>query len=209
MKDIELEFSEQSINIYCKKEEIGTIHWKINPCHNQNYYLDIDFVSPNVTEAVFKEIATRLKKPLQVMISSEEKEKVAFLESAGFVCKRKCYETEAEKQDYIGETCEGKIRYSFAGQDMYRQCCELMLERYCLLHQNINPWTGSRDDFFKELPDCVAYACSKGETFSFAFIEHGEIAYVYGTDIMNFRAFSQGLITELFKKLANGTMTRG
>ena len=202
MKEIELEFNEQAITVFYKKEKAGTIRWNINPYHNRNYYLDMDFVSLDCGEVreMFEEIALKLKKPLQVMISSEENEKVAFLESAGFVCKRRCYETEAEKQDYIGQNCAGEIRYAFAGQDIYQQCCELMLDRYCLLHKAINPWTGSREDFFKELPDCVAYTCIDGKLSCFAFIEKEEIAYVYGTDQKEFRSFSEELITKMFQE---------
>ena len=202
MKKIELEFNEQLITVYFKKENVGTIRWSINQYHNRNYYLDIAFALLNFAEAkeLFKEIAFKLKKPLQVMLSSAEKEKVAFLESAGFVCKRKCYETEAEKQDYIGQICEREIQYAYAGQDIYQQCCELMLDRYCLLHKAINPWTGSREDFFKELPDCVVYTCIGGEVSCFAFIEDAEIAYVYGRNISEFQLFAQALVTELFKK---------
>ena len=202
MKEIELEFIEQLITVYYKKEKAGTIHWNINPYHKRNYYLDMDFVLPDVAEArgMFEEIALKLKKPLQVMLSSEEKTKVAFLESVGYVCKRKCYETEAEKQDYIGQNCGSEIRYSFAGQEIYKQCCELMLDRYCLLHKDINPWTGSREDFFGELPARVAYTCTGGKLSCFAFIEDGEIAYVYGTDKKEFCSFSQGLVAELFKE---------
>ena len=202
MKDTEFNFDGQSITVFIKKENAGTIRWSINPYHNRNYYLDIDFVLLNFAETkeLFQEIACKLKKPLQVMLSSAEKEKVAFLESAGFVCKRKCYETEAEKQEYIGQICEREIQYAYAGQDIYKQCCELMLNRYRLLHKAINPWTGSREDFFKELPDCVAYTCIGGEVSCFAFIEDAEIAYVYGRNISEFRLFAQALVTELFKK---------
>lgn len=202
MKDTEFNFDGQSITVFIKKENAGTIRWSINPYHNRNYYLDIDFVLLNFAETkeLFQEIACKLKKPLQVMLSSAEKEKVAFLESAGFVCKRKCYETEAEQQEYIGQICEREIQYAYAGQDIYKQCCELMLNRYRLLHKAINPWTGSREDFFKELPDCVAYTCIGGEVSCFAFIEDAEIAYVYGRNISEFRLFAQALVTELFKK---------
>ena len=200
MKDTEFNFDGQSITVFIKKENAGTIRWSINPYHNRNYYLDIDFVLLNFAETkeLFQEIACKLKKPLQVMLSSAEKEKVAFLESAGFVCKRKCYETEAEQQEYIGQICEREIQYAYAGQDIYKQCCEL--NRYRLLHKAINPWTGSREDFFKELPDCVAYTCIGGEVSCFAFIEDAEIAYVYGRNISEFRLFAQALVTELFKK---------
>ena len=202
MRELELCYHEQTITVIYKNETLGTIRWKINPYHSQNNYLDMDFVSLDFAEAreLFEEISLTLKKSLQVMLPSEEKTKIAFLESAGFTCKRKCYEIEAKKQDYIGENCESEISYSFVGQEIYNQCCETMLDRYCLLHKDINPWTGSRDEFFEELPECVAYTCTDGEVSNFAFIESGEIAYVYGTDIREFRLFSQGLVTELFKE---------
>ncbi len=200
--EIELEFNKQAITVYYKKEKVGAIRWNINPYHNRNYYLDMDFVSLDFAEAeeMFEEITLKLKKPLQVMISSEEKKKIAFLESAGFICKRKCYEVEAEQPDYIGLNREREIPYAYVGQDIYKQCCELMLDRYCLLHKDINPWTGSREAFFEELPECVAYTCIGGEVSCFAFVENEEIAYVYGRDRREFRLFAQGLVTEWFKK---------
>lgn len=123
---------------------------KTNPLHNVNYYLDIDFTGLDVTNAkkIFEELAQSLDKPLQVMISSEEAEKIEILKAAGFTCKRKCYEVEAGKQDYIDDNVEGELWYSFVGEESYEQCCELMLNRYILTHRNINPWTGTKEEFF-------------------------------------------------------------
>ncbi len=175
---------------------------KNNPLHNANYYLDIDFAGLDVSNAKKKieEIAQSLDKPLQVMISSEEAEKIEILKAAGFTCKRKCYELEAGKRDYIGDNVEGELWYSFVGEESYEQCCELMLNRYILTHRNINPWTGTKEEFFSELPECVVCLCMDGKLASFAFVEDDEIAYVWGENAQVFHKFAQMLLTEMFRK---------
>lgn len=175
---------------------------KTNPLHNANYYLDTDFTGLDVTNAkkIFEEFAQSLDKPLQVMLSSEEVENIEILKVAGFTCKRKCYEVEAGKQDYIGDKVEGKLLYSFAGEESYEQCRELMLDRYILTHRNINPWTGTKEEFFSELPECVVYFCMDGKLASFAFVEDDEIAYVWGDNVQVFHKFAQVLVSEMFQK---------
>ena len=58
MKEIELKFNEQTITVFYKKENVGTIRLKTNPYHNQNYYLDMDFVTLDFAEVreLFEEI---------------------------------------------------------------------------------------------------------------------------------------------------------
>lgn len=155
---------------------------KTNPLHNANYYLDADFTGLDVTNAkkIFEEFAQSLDKPLQVMISSEE--------------------AEAGIQDYVGDKVEGKLLYSFAGEESYEQCRELMLDRYILTHRNINPWTETKEEFFSELPERVEYFCKEGKLESFAFIEDDEIAYVWGDNVQVFHKFAQVLVTEMLQK---------
>ena len=175
---------------------------KINPLHNANYYLDVNFEGINVENAkeVFEEFAKDLDKPLQIMLSSKETEKIAILKAAGFICKRKCYEVEAKSQDYIGGNGEGKVQWSRVGEGVYEQCCERMLERYISTHSAINPWSGSKEDFCAELPECVAYSCMDEKPTSLAFVEEEEIAYVCGENLQEFRAFAKVLIAEMFDK---------
>lgn len=178
------------------------INLKINPLHNRNYYADIDYTGLDVKNAgkSFEEIARGLDKPLQVMISSGEVSKIAVLEAAGFQCKRKCYEIEAQRQDYIGEDCEAEVLYSYAGEEVYGQCCELMLNRYIMTHEGVSPWTGSKEAFWVELPERVAYFLTDGMVSCFAFVEAEEIAYVYGESLQEFRIFAQALSLAMFRK---------
>ena len=175
---------------------------KINPLHNANYYLDVNFDGVNIENAkdIFQEFAKELDKPLQIMLSSKDTEKIEMLKAAGFVCKRKCYEVEAEEQDYIGGKGDGIVQYSHVGETVYEQCCGRMLDRYILTHKDINPWSGSKEDFCAELPENVAYFCMDENLTSFAFVEEEEIAYVYGENLQEFRMFAKVLIAEMFGK---------
>lgn len=173
---------------------------KINPLHNANYYLDVNFDGINIENAkeLFDEFAKDLDKPLQIMLSSEDTEKIEILKAAGFACKRKCYEVEAKEQDYVGGKGEGKVQYSHIGENVYEQCREQMLNRYILTHKYVNPWSGSKEEFWAELPRCVACFCVAENPISFAFVEDGEIAYVYGENLQEFRVFAKALIAEMF-----------
>ena len=57
-----------------------------------------------------------------------------------------------------------------------------------------------KEEFWTELPKCVAYFCMGGTPTSFAFVEDEEIAYVYGENLQEFRAFAKVLIAEMFDR---------
>lgn len=148
---------------------------------------------------IFDILIEKIKKPLQVMISSEEINTISFLKEAGFLCKRKCYEVEAKIQDYIGRKIDIPLFCSNAGESIYEKCCGMMLNRYISTHNAISPWTGTEEEFYRNLPDKVFYDSTDGTVKNFAFIEAGEIAYVYGTDSADFLAFAESLLTTMFK----------
>ena len=202
MNDIRVEFKEQRAEVFCCNEKIGIVSFKRNPVHNQNLYLDLQFeyYDLEIAKCVFKELRKHSKTSLQIMLPSTAQEVIMFIKSAGVVCKRKCYEVEADACNYIGRTVEYPLGYAKVGQAIYEQCCDRMLERYILTHKDINPWTGSRDDFYKLLPKTVYYDTYNGKIRNLAFVENNEIAYVCGVDIDGFGIFAEGLLTDLFGK---------
>ena len=202
MSNIEVHFNDNNIDVYIDDTYMGNIVYSINPYHNGHFYLNLQLqqYDTGVAKELFDLISKKLDKPLQIMLSSEEKDTISFIQKAGFNCKRKCYEVEAGKQDYIGDSVEGELWYSFVGEESYEQCCKLMLNRYILTHRNINPWTGTKEEFFSELPECVVCLCMDGKIACFAFVEDDEIAYVYGENVQFFHKFAQVLVTELFQK---------
>ena len=190
------------LNISINEECIGSIGYSINPYHNRHYYLKLHLLRYDIgiAKEIFALVSSRLNKPLQVLLESTEKEIISFIQEAGFCCKRKCFETKAIKQDYVGETTADSLSHVTKGNAIYEACCDIMLDRYIATHERINPWTGTKESFSMLLPQIVFYERDNGKIKNFAFAEDNEIAYVYGTDRDSFTNFAQRLITEMFKE---------
>ena len=202
MVNVQLDATDDVLNININGECIGDIEYSTNPYHDRHYYLKLHLqqYDAEVAKEIFALISSILDKPLQVMISSTEKEIVSFIQKAGFCCKRKCYACEVLKQDYIGVSRTETLSYATKGNSAYETCCEIMLDRYITTHKGISPWTGIREEFFALLPQVVFYELDNNIFKNFAFVEDNEIAYVYGTDRIAFNNFAQRLITELFEQ---------
>lgn len=188
--------------VFTNGKEIGTILFSLNPCHRGHFYLKLQLqeYDTDCAKDIFSILRQKLNKPLQVMISSNEQNAVSFLDAAGFSCVRKCYEVKASAQDYIGEKSRCSVSLASAGSWIYTQCCEIMLDRYITTHKQINPWTGSSEQFIDILPKTVYYEPDNQQIANFAFVEDNEIAYVCGKKRSAFTFFAQNLIAELFGK---------
>lgn len=200
--NVEVILGEQVAVVLVEDKQIGKIGLKTNPCHNEHCYLDLEFECYDLIHSkfIFDTLWKKIKKPLQVMLSSSEMDIISFLSAAGFSCKRKCYEVEASIEDYIGGEVEYQVFCAKEGQGIYEQCREMMLERYISTHKVISPWTGTKDDFYSALPKIVYYDMVHGKVSNFAFVEEDEIAYVYGTDKKGFGIFAEALLTKLFRQ---------
>ncbi|NQG97869.1 GNAT family acetyltransferase [Streptococcus suis] len=177
---------------------VGNIHTYSNPYHQVNTYLRLDLVDYDckIAKQLFQSLQTSLEgKPLQVLLSSAEQKKIHFLTAAGFVCKRKCYEFEVTKQDYLGQADTTNLITARKGTALYQRASQQVFDHYQTVHQDINPWTASQEDFDKDLPDLV-YTDSK----NYAFVDTDEIAYVCGKDVQSFGSFIQAVICQLFEQ---------
>ena len=205
MENIGLFFDEDKINICVDDRNIGIIAYSFNPYHAESYYLELQLqqYDAQISMCIFDKISQRLNKSMQIMISSDESELSEFISQAGFVCKRKCYEIEADVQDYIGEQINGPLAIALDNEVVYQICRKMMLERYISTHKIINPWTGTETEFYEALPKAVYYEVENRQVINIAFIEGNEIAYVCGTDIDKFTIFAQNLVTKLFDKYEN------
>lgn len=195
---LDISYQANTFHISYHGRPVGNIHTYSNPYHQANTYLRLDLVDFDCTiaEQLFQSLQTSLGgKTLQVMLSSAEQEKIHFLTAAGFVCKRKCYEFEVTKQDYLGQTVTTDLIIAPKGTAPYQIACQQIFDHYQTAHQNINPWTASQEDFEKDLPDLV-YTDSK----NCAFIDTDEIAYVCGKDEQSFDSFIQAVICQLFEQ---------
>lgn len=186
--------------VYTDGNPLGTIAFSINPCHSEHTYLKLDLKDYETSKAkgLFSALKQKENKPFQVMIDEQEENVISFLCAAGFLCKRKCYEIEASLCEYIGSYTTVKVPFASNDSTIYRECCELMLERYITTHKSISPWTGSKQQFFENLPNQVYYKMENQQIMHFAFVEDNEIAYVYGTSGNGFLNFAECLVNDLF-----------
>lgn len=202
MSSIKVVFYDDKLNIYIDDTYIGNIIYSINPYHNGHFYLKLQLqqYDTGVAKELFDLISKKLDKPLQIMILSEEKDVISFIQKAGFNCKRKCYEVDASVQDYIGKKTKEMLSFALVGDALYERCCEIIFDRYISTHKGINPWTGTKEEFFTLLPKTVFYEMDNETIRNLAFVEDNEIAYVYGEDKNKFVSFMQKLIIEMFEQ---------
>lgn len=194
--------SDNEYNVYYNDKSIGTVLFFYNPHHMKNCYikLSLDFLDNKLSKELFSRLRKIAGCPLQIMSESDDTEVVAFLTSGGFICKRKCYEVEAEASDYMGELKKISLSTAVEGETEYTQVCKQMYEYYIASHEKINPYTAGFEAFCKELPKTVIYAKSGIEIISLAFVENNEIAYVCGKESKQFKEFAQSLVTFMFSK---------
>lgn len=200
MSNIHLDINADCMNVIVNGEYIGNIVHSSSPYHNLHCYLKLQLQDYDVGIAkdLFDLIMHNQHKPLQIMLSSTEPEMISFIQAAGFCLKRKCYETEASIQEYIGCKDPKSLSCALKGHPIYETCCNIMLERYIATHKEISLWTGTKEDFFRMMPDVLFYEMDHDEIKNFAFVEDHEIAYVYGSNINGFAAFAQALIAQMF-----------
>ncbi|WP_105210095.1 GNAT family acetyltransferase [Streptococcus suis] len=195
---LDISYQANTFRISHHGRPIGSIHTYSNPYHQVNIYLRLDLVDYDwtIAEQLFQSLQTYLGgKTLQVMLSSAEQERIHFLTAAGFVCKRKCYEFEVTKQDFLSQTGTTNLNIVRKGTAPYQIACQQIFDHYQTVHQDINPWTASQEEFEKGLPDLV-YT----DSANCAFVENNEIAYVCGKDEQSFGSFIQTVICQLFEQ---------
>lgn len=204
---LDISYKEKTFQISYHGRHLGSVQSYNNPYHQANTYLRLNLIDYDCTiaEPLFQSLQTYLdSRPLQIMLSSAEQEKIHFLTVAGFFCKRKCYEFEVTRQDYLGQTVITNLNIIHKGTALYQIASQQLFDHYQAVHQDINPWTASQQDFEKDLPDLV-YTDSE----NCAFIDNNEIAYVCGKNEQSFEPFIQKVICQLFKQNQHITFEAG
>ena len=181
---------------------IGSLRLYDNPHHMRNCYvkLELDELNTEISAELFQGLRKIAGRPLQFMVDSDDAELIAFLLSGGFVCRRKCYEVEAGKVDYIGGQVDAPLEYCRVGEPDYEAACRMLFEHYKETHKAVNPWTADYETFCSELPEEVVCYKQGGEIVSLAFVEENEIAYVCGADEECFAEFARSLVCAMLNK---------
>lgn len=190
------------IDIFFDGSSIGTAWLYNNPFHKRNCYvkLDLKCLHPKISAELFRQLAELAGRPLQVMTESTDSELIRFLESGGFDCKRRCYESDAGEEDFIGGSCCVQLLHAYNGKSEYEQCCKLLYGYYAQTHAAVNPWTAGYETFADQLPSEVIYSTDGQMIDNLAFVEGNEIAYVYGSSLERFRDFASDFAGYLLKR---------
>lgn len=169
-----------------------------NEFHNKHTYIkidDLEKVNLSDLEALSND------RPLQIGIYSDQLDLIEFLEKAGFILKRKCYEVEATEKDLKKplEPTKGDGKLAKKGEDPYEKAAELVFKYYKKTHESVSPLTVGLEKFKEILPEKVFYYEKEGQVLMAAFLENEEIAYLAGFEEKLADEFINDLLIYLFK----------
>ena len=190
------------VSVHVNGVYIGTVQLSENPHHKQHCYIKLELRSYDcaISAELFGKLSQLTGRTLQTMVNSDDAQITSFLSAGGFVCKRKCYEVEANRSDYVGAGAKASLLCASMGEEMYALCCKIMYGHYIETHRDVNPWTAELADFCENLPAEAVYEADDGEIVDLAFVEGNEIAYICGADERRFVGFAASLVNELFLK---------
>lgn len=202
-KQIELRQQQnKEYEVFQNGSSIGFVSWSRNYFHNQNLYFDLKLHScdKEISKELFGLLQQEHNEPFQIMCDSTEKELIGFVEAAGFVCKRKCYECEVAKEDLKAEVQPEVllilVKYP---EKEYLEAGKILYEQYIEKHAAVNPMTAVFEEFLEILPKEAYVELQEGKVTNFAFIEENEIAYVGGVSKEAYKNFNEAVVARLFE----------
>lgn len=201
--DLKITKDNEKYIVYIDEEKLGYIEKYYNAFHCHNCYLNLNLNTYNTTisKHIFLEINSHEKKSLQIMLYSDEKDKISFIEKAGFTCKRRCYEIEASISNltYLAHH-KVNIKKCHSGDNTYIHCSKIIYKHYQKTHANINPLSINFNEFISALPDTVFYYSLNNEIAGVIFIEENEIAYSHFKEDKYTLDFIYAVVSRLFTK---------
>ena len=199
---VTLHRSGNNVTVSVDGAPVGSVRLYDNPCHKQNRYLELrlTLMDGRFAAELFEALYQTEQRPLQVMVESTGTQTVDFLTAGGFICKRKCYEVEAERRDWNGSAAPALLQTARKGTDGYELCCQLTYDHYVETHREVNPWTAGYSFFLEALPDVAVYETADGRVVNAAFVEGNEIAYLYSGEPVLFPGFAAALAESIFSE---------
>ena len=193
----------EDYRVYWKSRDIGTISLRHNKFHASICHFRMNLSTYDIRFApdFGKQLSAIAQKPLQIMLESDKKETIRFLEAAGFQCRRKCYEAEVTEKDLVKSIqSDYSVMQCHAGEPDYLDCMDLLYRYYQDTHKQISPLTASFDVFSKEIPKTAYFMREMGILKQAIFIEENEIAYCCTSYINGFKHFAERIVTEMFSQ---------
>lgn len=203
-KQIELrQQQDKEYEVFQNGSSNGFVSWSRNNFHNQNLYFELKLHSydKEISKKLFALLQHEHKEPFQIMCDSTEKELIEFIENAGFVCKRKCYECEVAKEDLKTEVqSDVSMLLAKYPEKAYLEASKLLYQQYAKKHAAVNPVTASFEEFLEALPKEVYVELQEGKVANFVFTKENEIAYVGSVSKEAYQNFIVAVVIRLFEE---------
>ncbi len=196
----------EDYRVFWESRNIGTVSLHHNKFHASTCHFSMNFSAYDVGFAreFGEHLSAIAQKPLQIMLDSDEIEKIRFLEAAGFQCKRKCYEAEVAAKDLVKKIPPAfPARQCHAGEPEYIACMQLLYHYYQDTHVKVSPLTASLDEFSEKVPKMAYYMQEAGAVKQAIFVDDNELAYCCSADIKEFEHFAAAVAGELFSRYSN------
>ena len=174
-----------------------------NPFHSGHVYLRIgEHEASGIRPPQFEKLLAEYRRPLQAMVSSNDRGTVDLLVKSGFILRRRCFECSFSASDLLfPPEAEAKpLTETARGSRDYPECSKLMYAYYRDTHEPVNPVTASESEFREALPASAVYTKAEGIVEAAAFIEGNEIAYVCSRALDRFSDFARSLLAYLFSR---------
>ncbi len=209
MNDVKVQFKDigsEDYRVLGESRNIGTVSLRHNKFHASTCYFHMNLSTYDVGFAreFGEKLSAIVQKPMQIMLDSDEREKIRFLEAAGFRCKRKCYEAEVAAKD-MGKKIppDFPIRQCHAGEPAYLACTQLLYRYYQDTHNEISPLTASFYEFSEKVPKMAYYMQETGTIKQAIFVDDNELAYCCSADIKGFEEFAAAVAGEIFSQYSS------
>lgn len=206
---MKLEFKNVASNryrVFLESRDIGMISFYKNKFHTStcHFHMDLPAYDMEIAQEFGKNLAVLSRKSLQIMVDSDQKEKISFLEAAGFRCRRKCYEIEVAAKNLVSQIRPDlPIRQCHAGDPLYLACTELLYQYYQDTHSEISPLTATFQEFSEVVPK-MAYCMREAGTVQQAiFVEDNELAYCCCSDVKEFGNFAAAVLGEMYSRYSH------
>lgn len=180
-------------------EYCGRVRSARNEFHEKHIYLQLDLKRYELSGAreLFGALRRALDAPLQVMLSSEDREAAAYLRAGGFRLVRRCFEMTVGQEDMLpGSFAPMELRFMRKGEAGFEGLCERLYFRYAATHRKVSPLTARFEKFCEAIP---ATAAVSRDGRHFAFVQHDEIAY-YGGEAEGFADFAAALAVRMLQQ---------
>ncbi len=196
----------EAYSVFLESRNIGTVSLLHNKFHAStcHFHMNLSAYDVGFAREFGEQLSAIAQKPLQIMLDSDEREKIRFLEAAGFRCKRKCYEAEVAAKDLVKKVFpDFSIRQCHVGEQEYLACMQLLYRYYQDTHNAVSPLTASLEEFSEKVPKTAYYMQEAGAIKQIIFAEDNELAYCCAADINGFEGFAAAVAEEMFAQYSS------